>query len=300
MIVNKQAVYSGHQGSIYTLEKNIDEQNFFSGGSDGVLSKWSMNNGQQPEALGKMNSPIYALRLIREKSILLAGTGSGEFYAIDLLTKSLIASIQFHVQGIFDLQCSLSYQKIYSCSAAGEIGIWDLNDFTLYKKEQICAGKVRALCLSNDQTELAIACGDGSIRIWDTLLMKEKFRFEAHLNSANCLAYHPSLPLLLSGGRDAHLRIWKCSDYTMEKEIPAHNYALYSIAFSPDNKYIATASRDKTAKLWDANNFDFLHRIDRENSDAHSHSVNKVLWLTNEMLLTAGDDRKIVRFEIGE
>lgn len=298
MIVNKRSVYSGHQGAIYTLEKNTDEHSFFSGGSDGILSKWSVANEQPPEALGKMNSPIYALRLIHEKSILLAGTGSGEFYAIDLVKKSLIASIQFHVQGIFDLQCSLPYQKIYSCSASGEIGIWDLNDFSVYKKEQICDGKVRALCLSNDQTELAIACGDGSIRIWDTVLMKEKFRFDAHLNSANCLAYHPTLPLLLSGGRDAHLRIWNCSDYLLEKEIPAHNYALYSIAFSPDNKYFATASRDKTAKLWDANNFDFLHRIDRENSDSHSHSVNKVLWLTNEMLVTAGDDRKIMRFEI--
>ncbi|MBK6398393.1 MAG: WD40 repeat domain-containing protein [Bacteroidetes bacterium] len=298
MIINKSEVFVGHEGAIYTLEKSPDADFFFSGGSDGILSKWEKHNFIQPEAFSKMNSPIYAIRWIKERSLLLSGTGLGEFYAIDVATKKLILASRFHESGIFDIQFSLYNQKIYTGSTAGELAVWDLNTFALIKKIQITAGKVRSIAISNDDSELAIACGDGTIRILNATDLSEKKSIPAHEKSCNCVCYHPDKKYLISGGRDAHLRIWNTDDYSMFMEIPAHNYAIYSIAFSPDNKYFATASRDKTAKIWNSNDFLFEHRIDREQSNAHSHSVNKVLWLENDELLTAGDDRRVMLFTI--
>ncbi len=298
MIINKEEVFSGHEGAIYTLENSLDSDFFFSGGSDGILSKWEKHNFLQPEAFSKTNSPIYAIRMVREKNLLLSGTGLGEFYALDILTKKLVFAGKYHDSGIFDIHYSLNNQKIYTCSSSGEIAMWDFNNFELLKKGIITSGKVRSLALSKDETELALACGDGSIRIFDAVTLDEKIKINAHENSCNCVCFHPNGKYLISGGRDAHLRIWNTKNYSKFMEIPAHNYAIYSIAFSPDEKLFATASRDKTAKIWDANDFSFLSRIDREKSDAHSHSVNKVLWLNSNELLTAGDDRKIMLFTI--
>ena len=297
MIINKKEVFTGHDGAIYTLEKSLDSDFFYSAGSDGILSKWEKHNFVQPEAFSKMNSPIYSVRLIEEKAMLLSGTGLGELYAIDVLSKKLIYAGKIHDSAIFDIQYSLSNQKIYTGNAAGEIAVWDLNDFSLIKKIHITTGKVRSIALSHDHSEIAAACGDGSIRIFDPNL-KEISQIKAHENSCNCVCYHPVDKFLLSGGRDAHLRVWNTKDNSLQLEIPAHNYAIYSIAFSPNNRLMATASRDKTAKIWNAEDLSFLARIDREQSNAHSHSVNKVLWLRNDELLTAGDDRRVMLFDV--
>ena len=174
MIIEKLESFEGHEGAIYTLEKSPIADFFFSGGSDGILSKWEKHNFLQPEAFSKMNSPIYSIRLIRERSLLLSGTGLGEFYALDVETKKLIHASRFHESAIFDIQFSLYNQKIYTGSSAGEIAMWDLNTFTLLEKLQITNGKVRSIAISNDDTELALACGDGTIRILNANDLSEK------------------------------------------------------------------------------------------------------------------------------
>lgn len=298
MIINKEEVFKGHEGSVYSLELGDDANHFFSGGSDGILSRWEIHNAHAPEGYSKMNSPIYSIRQVKEKSLLLSGTGLGEFYAVDIASRKLIHAARFHESGIFDIQTSLYNQKIYTGSAAGEIASWDLNTFEPLKKIQITVGKVRSIALSNDEKTLAIACGDGKIRILDADTLEMENTINAHDKSCNCVCFHPEADFLISGGRDAHLRIWNSKTYALFQEIPAHNFAIYSIAFSPDKKQFATGSRDKTAKIWDAFDFNFLARIDRDKSDAHSYSVNKVLWPENNKLLTAGDDRLVMLFDV--
>jgi WD40 repeat protein len=103
---------------------------------------------------------------------------------------------------------------------------------------------------------------------------------------------------MISGGRDAYLKIWSMDNFSLLQSIPAHNYAIYSISFSPDRKYFATASRDKTVKIWNADTFEVLVRLDKENFEGHKNSVNKVLWMENNFLISAGDDRAIIIWEV--
>jgi WD40 repeat protein len=95
------------------------------------------------------------------------------------------------------------------------------------------------------------------------------------------------------------LNIWQTDNYELIKSIPAHNWAIYDIVFNPDTTLFATASRDKTIKIWDAKTYQLLHRITKENNEAHTHSVNKLLWSTyNNYLVSVGDDRVVMVREI--
>jgi WD40 repeat protein len=77
------------------------------------------------------------------------------------------------------------------------------------------------------------------------------------------------------------------------QKLPADYWAIYDIAFSPNGMYFATASRDKTVKIWDAENYVVLKRFEGQKYKAHSHSVNKLLWLNQKQLLSTGDDGSI-------
>jgi len=126
---------------------------------------------------------------------------------------------------------------------------------------------------------------------------KELARIHAHKESVNALYILPDSQILVSGGKDAHLNFWSATDYSLLNSVPAHNYAIYSITPSPDGNYFATGSRDKTIKIWNSKTYEILLRISQEKYLGHSHSVNKVLWLKNA-LLSAGDDRKIIGWQI--
>lgn len=81
-------------------------------------------------------------------------------------------------------------------------------------------------------------------------------------------------------------------------EIPAHWYAINDLKLSPDGKYFASASRDKTIKIWDANSYELLKVLDNEKFEGHTHSVNSLLWVNEHLLLSTGDDRQIIAWEI--
>jgi WD40 repeat protein len=176
--------------------------------------------------------------------------------------------------------------------------VWSLDGLTLLYDLKLCNEKVRGLALNGDHTVLAVACGDGTIRLFDVLSMREFHRIEAHSLSVNGICFHPHGNYLLSGGKDAHIKIWSTDDFSLIKSIPAHNYAVYAFSFSPDLKLFASASRDKTLKIWDATTFEILQRIDKEKYGGHLNSVNNVLWMENGFLVSTGDDRSICVWKV--
>jgi WD40 repeat protein len=292
--VKKAHTLLGHEGAVYALEKSSFPGKFFSGSSDGFVAEWTIGSSEQPKALINVGTIVYALRYVSEKDIMLIGTSSGSLHIVDLNTRQEIKNIIHHRLAIFDIQYSIINNQFYTSSGDGSIATWSLEDFSLLGSIPLCKEKVRQMALNKDETTLAVACGDATIRLFDTKSMREFENFIAHQSSVNSLAFHPEEKVMISGGRDAHLKIWSTDNFSLLQSIPAHNYAIYSISFSPDKKYFATASRDKTVKIWNADTLEILVRLDKENFEGHKNSVNKVLWMENNFLISAGDDRSII------
>jgi WD40 repeat protein len=84
------------------------------------------------------------------------------------------------------------------------------------------------------------------------------------------------------------------------RDIPAHNYHINDIKFNPSASLFATVSMDKTLKIWDSETLKLLKVVDRFKQDAHTNSVNKIIWLNENELITCGDDKLIFQWEIIE
>jgi WD40 repeat protein len=295
--VSKKFAYTGHQSAIYTLSDGFSEGTFLSGSGDRFIAAWNLTTGQQENFAAQLPAPVFSLLPLKEKKLLLAGTGAGSVHVIDVEKKEELRILQLHTAQVFDMVCSEKHDLLITSGGEGQITFSGLATFEFIKAGKLCDQKIRNLAIHPNGNIMAVACGDGTIRIFSLEVMKEIHAFPAHELSANCIAWHPEGIYLLSGGRDAFLKSWDAEkNYAPVVSIPAHNYAIYKIAFSPDGKLFATASRDKTVKLWNADETGFLLRINKENFNGHTFSVNTLLW-TKEGLLSGSDDRVTMLWE---
>ncbi len=299
---NKILELNGNQAAVYGLCQGSEPVTFFSCGSDKVIREWNLAEGKVGSfALGFPLS-LYSAAYDPVNKWLFAGDSNGNLFVVAYETKTILKVIHLAKAPVFALCFSAKHQLLVVASSEGSIYFITLSNLEISSQHKLCAEKVRALDCNQDESELAVACGDGTIRIFDMHTQTEKLKFAAHQFSANAVLFHPDGKHLLSGGKDAHLKVWKKNsplEYELLHSIPAHNFAIYSLAFHPNKKLFASGSRDKTIKIWDAESFQFLLRISKENQNGHMNSVNKIYWSTyKNTLLSTGDDRSIKAWDI--
>lgn len=296
MNIIKAGELLGHKGPVYTLVKSVRPMHIYSGGSDGLAVEWDVKTMDAGAVIAKVEGVIYCITPIGERFIAI-GTDKGGIHIIDLELKKEIKYLLNHTNGVFDILYLAKHKKFVALGGDGAFSVWDSHTYLCEATIKLCDAKLRNADIDTTETEIAIACGDNTVRIFNIDTWTETHRLDNHNLSVNSVKYHPNGQFLLTGSRDAHLNIYDVKGYNLYKSIPAHNFAIYSIAFNNDASLFATGSRDKTAKIWDADTFDIKLRISKDSHNAHINSVNKVLW-DDDYLITTGDDRAIFIWKV--
>ncbi len=293
MTFNRSKLITGHTASVYGMGEGSKPNTIFSAGGDKFVVEWNLLTGEQELLAVKLESPVFSVFFIKKENFLVAGTAVGGLHVIDISTKKELHHFTTHSKGIYDLHYQKEENQLIVLGGDGVLTVWSVPDFKLLRKIPLSSEKLRQIAVSEDHGLMAIACGDGTIRLLEPSFFSEIRSIDAHKQGATSVAWHPTKPVLLSGGRDAMLKCWNGREqYKCIVELPAHNYAIYTIVFNTAQQLIATASRDKTIKIWDANTLETLQKLDVKNG-GHTHSVNKLLW-KNDILVSCGDDRKII------
>ncbi|MBK6892335.1 MAG: WD40 repeat domain-containing protein [Flavobacteriales bacterium] len=297
--------FTGHKGSVYALCPTASPGSFLSASGDGSVVRWNLSDPENGITEARVNRAIFALHRANDQ-LLYIGDEDGGLHVVDLAERQELQLERAHVKGIFAIE-ELPDGRLAVAGGDGAISIWTTGGdgdgdgdprITLQRKIPLTDDKVRGLALNADGSLLAVACGDGSIHILDSSELNEHFTLPGHDIGANCVAWHPSKPVLVSGGKDGHLRLWRTdAEFQQLHAFPAHKDTIYHIAFNPDGSRCASASRDKSAKVWDGNSFDLLRKLDR-NAGGHGYSVNTVLWLDGKTLITGSDDKAIVEWNL--
>ena len=292
---------SGHRGPVYALE--TWDGYLLSGSGDGSVVRWSSDRIGEGELLANAGQAVFSLVTIGNEGLLLIGTEGGDVFVIDLKAGKEIQHFKLQAKGIFAF-CAVENDRVVAAGGDGALHIWRIVPapaqvrLVFERRIPVIEEKLRDLLLLNDRKGLAVACGDGTIRIFETEWFNEIRTIEAHIGpdpaatGTLSLQHHPRKPVLISGGKDGYLRTWH-TDREMRSlpAIAAHKGGIYRITFSPEGDRMATASRDKTIKLWSASGFDPVQKLDRKDG-GHTHSVNALRW-TEQGLFSGSDDRTI-------
>ena len=291
--------FQGHKGAIYALCLGLEPGIFLSAGGDGIVVRWHVDAPTDGLGIVSVGEPIFSLQLIVQGSILLIGTGTGRLVVVDLKTRRELQVLSAHTKGIFRI--TVLENDVLACAGGdGTLSIWRIADepfsvLTLVRRIPLCEEKLRDIVLSSDRQRMIMACGDGSLRELDFPQLNERQRFDGHAKGANCAVFHPAKPVMVSGGKDGQVKIWH-ADGRLALEWPAHKGSVYATSFDPSGRYLVTAGRDALLKIWDANTLDAVTRSTRE-KNAHTHSINALLWV-GDVLLTASDDRRVQGWDL--
>jgi WD40 repeat protein len=158
---------------------------------------------------------------------------------------------------------------------------------------KVSTKSIRSLSHNEKEKKIYAGSSDNYIYIIDTIKISIIAKLSGHKNSVFCTSLFGKNKIL-SGSRDAQLASWNMESQSIDKIVVAHMATINSLSLNPNNNLLATASRDKTIKLWEADSLNLLKVIENQKMPAHQRSVNKILWLDDNYLISASDDTKVI------
>lgn len=286
--VTKIDQFNGHKQSVYTLSK-ADENSFFSAGGDGMVVHWRCKE-KDGFLLAQIPAPIFCSYFDPASKTLWVGTNQGEIYILDTHHKLLKNKLKVDTNALFSLY--FDGEVLYAAGHGGRLLTLDAHSLDLLKFLKISEKSIRQIEPYKD--ELLLPSSDGFVYAYSPKEHSSRSLGKRSEMSVFCVRMLNEN--LFTTGRDARIHVWE-----KEKEVQdinAHWYTINDLAFNPDASLLASSSMDKSIKLWDPKNMELLKVIDKERLNGHHSSVNKLIWLTENRLVSCSDDRSVQLFDI--
>jgi outer membrane protein assembly factor BamB len=290
---------TGHNAAIYALRPAPD--GFYSAAADGLLVHWHKDDVNFGRAVANVEGGKFMSFDTLEDGGLVVGALDGGVHWLYPDEPERNLHIAQHTRGVFAVL--RVGEEVFTAGGDGVLTRWNAKTGRTMESLPLSANSLRCMAQLTEQDALVVGASDGKAYCVDrkNLLLT----VNANEPSVFCVAAYPSevYPGFISGGRDAQLRTFDLAFISksprMSSPIDAHATTINALAFDPSGKYLATASRDKTVKLWDAQTLKLLKVCEVVRDRGHVNSVNTLLWLDEETLVTAGDDRRILTWKLG-
>ncbi|HHG85979.1 MAG TPA: hypothetical protein ENJ82_14625, partial [Bacteroidetes bacterium] len=244
-LVAKIREFTGHAQPVYNLSPSTRPGFFLSCGSEGLVAEWNIATGEA-RAIVKAQSPIFSMRLLLQRKLLVLGMQSGEVVFADLGASQPLKRFLLHKSAIFDALLLPDGKHLLISSQDGSISVWNLDKMDYVHQQQVSPASIRSLVLAPDKMSFLAGSSDQKIRIFDLglNLLKE---WKAHTMSIFRLAFSPYGHHLVSTGRDAQIALWDVkNDYKLLHNVPAHMHAVNDLVYPTDSPWLFSGSMDKS------------------------------------------------------
>lgn len=298
MQATKAFELTGHSNPIFALELSQKPGILFSAGNDKGLVEWSLEKQAYIKVMFPVAASVYAIHCPTGYPLMFAGLRNGDVLVFDFIYQKITATLKQHTKPVFDIKFVPSKQELLVATEDGTVSVWDLNTLQLVHTIQVSSDTIRSISISPGEYQVAFGCRDNSVKIYSLTDYGFIGSLKDHSMAVFTVQYSPDGQYLLSGARDAQIKVWDTATLTLQQSIAAHLFAVNHILFHPTQSYFASASMDKSIKIWGADDFKLYKIINRERGFAsHQLSVNKLAWNDNQLLST-GDDKRIIAWDI--
>lgn len=287
---------SGHEAAIYKLIPGLRPGTFYSCGGEGYVVEWEPELSAEGQLVARDSDSLYCLKLMSNGRLLM-GTKNGMLISCQLGNPQAIRKLDIHKKGIYSIVSDDDF--VFTAGGDGWLRILSSQTLNLIFSIQLSGKALRSVILMPHSGQILVAGTESKFFLLDGDTFDLKMSNNStHNNSIFCLLPGPTAQFY-SGGRDASLNLNKVGESIENMiSIPAHMNTINDLALNKEQSLLASVSRDRTIKIWNATSLELLKVIDAFKFRSHTHSINAVLWLDNETLITGGDDRMIKVWKI--
>jgi WD40 repeat protein/DNA-directed RNA polymerase specialized sigma24 family protein len=247
---------TGHEGWVNSVAFSPDGHILVSGGTDGQVRIWSVQEGELLDILSSSTRSVIDLSISPDGSILAAGASDGTVYLWRHLSGQLMGVLDGHPGVVRGLAFSPDGHTL-AVAALRTVWLWNLETRTVTQRIPYPGSYVFRVAFSPDGELLAAAPSDSSVWIHDSYNGRTLTRLAGHGGRINDLVFSRDGSYLVTASEDHTAILWSLyreSNDSLSAE-PVfrveHNDWIRAVAFNMNGATLATGSYDGTIRLWD-------------------------------------------------
>jgi WD40 repeat protein len=247
---------AGHKGNVNAIEFSKDGKYLLSGGHDGTVRFWNVNNNFELEKTIPVSDASVT-------NIDFSSTGTE-------LSVCTFRSFSIYDYPAFKLisknkKAHTTFVKCANFSNLGDLIItssWRDNSLIMWKTSGLKMEKVfsetewtdKAIFLSDDRDVVSVNHAN-TIKLWDTKSGNLISTLAGHTDWVYDVFKTKEGKYLVSGSLDKTIKVWDLYTGKLIRSINAHSDGITSLCLSGDGKYFASGGMDKTIKIWQIDTF---------------------------------------------
>ncbi|XP_053408078.1 coatomer subunit alpha-like isoform X1 [Mercenaria mercenaria] len=279
--------FDEHDGPVRGICFHFQQPLFVSGGDDYKIKVWNYKQRRCLFTLLGHQDYIRTTTFHHEYPWILSSSDDQTIRIWNWQSRNCICVLAGHSHFVMCAQFHPSEDLIVSASLDQTVRVWDISG--LRKKN-----------VSPEQSQRATSLEDrlrssGQPDLFGMSDAVVKHVLEGHDRGVNWCAFHPNLPLIVSGADDRQVKLWRMNDSkAWEVDTCRGHYNNVSCClFHPRQELILSNSEDKSIRVWDMSKRTGVQTFRRENDRFWIMTAHPTL-----NLFAAGHDSGMIIFKL--
>jgi coatomer protein complex subunit alpha (xenin) len=277
--------FEEHDGPVRGVDFHKTQPLFVSGGDDYKIKVWSY---QTRRCLFTLNGHLDYIRTVffhHELPWIISASDDQTIRIWNWQNRSLICTMTGHNHYAMCAQFHPKEDLVVSASLDQSVRVWDISG--LRKKHSAPTSMSFEDQVNRQNQNQTDMFGNTDAVV--------KFVLEGHDRGVNWVAFHPTMPLIVSAGDDRLVKLWRMSE-TKAWEVDTCRGHFQNVAgclFHPHQDLILSAGEDKTIRVWDLNKRTAVQSFKRENDRFWVMAAHPEI-----NLFAAGHDNGVMVFKL--
>ncbi|XP_065531147.1 autophagy-related protein 16-1 isoform X4 [Lathamus discolor] len=242
---------SGSNAGITSIEFDSAGSYLLAASNDFASRIWTVDDNRLRHTLTGHSGKVLSAKFLLDNARIVSGSHDRTLKLWDLRSKVCIKTV-FAGSSCNDIVCT--EQCVMSGHFDKKIRFWDIRTETIVKELELL-GRITALDLNSERTELLTCSRDDLLKIIDLRVGAVKQTFSAQGFKCGSdwtrVVFSPDGNYVAAGSADGALYIWNVLTGKLERTLTKHHSSpINAVAWSPAGAHVVSVDKGNKAVLW--------------------------------------------------
>ncbi|XP_069473994.1 autophagy-related protein 16-like isoform X2 [Ambystoma mexicanum] len=242
---------SGSNAGITSIEFDSSGHHLLAASNDFASRIWTVEDLRLRHTLTGHSGKVMSAKFLLDNTHIVSGSHDRTLKLWDLRSKVCIKTV-FAGSSCNDIVCT--EQCVMSGHFDKKIRFWDIRSESIVR-ELVLQGRVTALDLNPDRSELLSCSRDDQLKIYDLRANADRHSFSAQGFKCGSdwtrAIFSPDGNYVVAGSADGTLYLWNVLSGKVERMLSKHhNASINAVAWSPSGAHVLSVDKGSRGVLW--------------------------------------------------